>query len=119
GKKLDITFNLNMFKDKVLNFQRILGAYQFHITKMSDDEIYSYLAYCINGIRKNLKVPNPNHTELCHMLAVNDLVGGSNPKIGDTYFRVISMGENFPLNSYPLMISELKTLPFEFIWSSR
>lgn len=119
SKGLDITLNLNMFKDKVLNFQRILGAYQFRITKMSDDEIYSYLAYSVNGIRENLKVPSPNYTELCHMLAVNDLVGGSNPKIGENYFRVISMGENFPLNSYPLMLSELKTLPFEFIWSSR
>ena len=118
-KGLDLTLYLNMFKDKIQNFKRILGASQFRIYSMSDDDILSYLAYCVNGLRQVIKVPSRNSTELCHVVSANDLLVGSSPKIGDMHIRAVSMGESFPLNSWPLLLSELKTLQFEFTWSSR
>lgn len=115
----DYTIHLNEFKDKVWSVLNVLGSSQFKIFKMSDDEIFSHLAYCVNGIRANLRCPQRHWTDLRHMISVEDLTTGTSPKIGDNYIRVISMGEGFPLETYPMLLRGLNNLRFELWWSTR
>lgn len=113
------TINLEYFKDTIYNVVDILTSSQFKIFRMSDDEIFSYLFYCINGVHANLRVPTRHYTDLRYMLANQDIITGSYPKVGDMYLGVVSMGELFPLESTPTLLNALNSLSFEYRWSTR
>ena len=115
----DYTIYLDYFKDTVQNVVNILTSSQFQIFKLSDDEILSHLFYCINGIRANIKVSQRHTTDLRYMLANQDVVTGSYPMVGDKHIGVVSMGEQFPVQSYPTLLNALNNLGFEYRWSTR
>lgn len=117
--KFDYTIHLEKFKDTIYSVIDILTSSQFKIARMSDNEILSHLFYCINGIHANIKVPARHWTDLRYMLANQDITTGFYPMVGDKHMRVISMGEQFPMESYPTLLSSLNNLGFDYRWSTR
>lgn len=115
----DYSIYLNQFKDTLYNVIDILTSSQFKISRMSDEEIFCYLFYCINGFHASVRLPVRHWTDLRFMLANQDLVTGSYPKVGELHMRTISMGEQFPLETYPTLLGALNHLGFEYRWSSR
>ncbi|MDQ5921630.1 MAG: type secretion system protein TrbE [Pseudomonadota bacterium] len=117
--KFDYTIYLEKFKDVLSSVLEVLTSSQFKISKMSDDEILSHLFYCINGIHTNFKAPQRHWTDLRFMLANQDITTGFHPVVGKKHIRVISMGEQFPLETYPALLKGLNNLGFEYRWSTR
>ena len=117
--KFDYTIYLEKFKDTVYNALDILSSSQFKISPMTDDEILSYMFYCVNGVHAHIKNPKRHWSHLRDLIANQDIVTGWNPMVGDKHIRVISMGEQFPLESYPTLLNALDSLGFEYRWSTR
>ena len=117
--KFDYTVYLEKFKDVISSVLDVLTSSQFKITRMSDDEILSHLYYCVNGIHANVKNPKRHWTDLRSIVANQDIVTGSYPVVGDKHMRVVSMGEQFPLETYPTLLNALNNLSFEYHWSTR
>jgi type IV secretion/conjugal transfer VirB4 family ATPase len=115
----DYTIYLEKFKDVISSVLDILMSSMFKITRMSDDEILSHLYYCVNGIYANLKNPTRHWTDLRSIIANQDIVTGFYPMVGNQHMRVISMGEQFPLETYPTLLNALNNLSFEYHWSTR
>jgi type IV secretion system protein VirB4 len=115
----DYTIYLDKFKDTVYSVIDGLTSSQFQVFPMSDDEILSNLVYCVNGIHAKVQNPERNWTDLRYMIANQDILTGTNHKIGDKFVKVVSMGESFPLETYPNLLRGLASLPFEFTWSTR
>lgn len=115
----DYTIYLDKFKDTIYSVIDSLTSSQFQVFAMSDDEILSHLVYCVNGIHAKVRNPERNWTDLRYMIVNQDIVVGTNPKIGNKYLKVISMAESFPLETYPNLLNGLTSLPFELSWSTR
>ena len=109
---------LEQFQDSISDVVDILDK-KFNIITISDDEIYSYLQYCVTGTWIDLKVPNDHYTDLKYQIANQDFINGSAPMIGDKHVRVISLGENFPSSTHPTMLRALNNLGFSYRWVSR
>lgn len=118
-QEFDYTIYLDKFKETVYGVLNILASSQFQIFKLSDEEIFQHLFYCINGIKTSMGLPRRHWTDLRYMLAQQDMVTGNYPKIGNKYIGIVSMGESFPLESYPMLLRGLNSLSFEYRWSTR
>lgn len=115
---VDYSKHLITFKENIDNVISILKT-KFRLRLLDDHEILSYLQYCVTGYYLKLKNPDFQYTDIRYVCANQDLIAGNNPKIGDKFFKVISLGENFPNNSYPTILKSLSTLGFEYRWNTR
>lgn len=117
--KVDYTQHLDKFIETVLTVIDLLTSAHFKVWRMTDSEIESYLFYCINGIRATLNLPTRHWTDLRFILANQDVTTGFYPMVGEKHMRVISMGEQFPMETYPTLLDSLNKLGFEYRWSTR
>ncbi|WP_066335861.1 VirB4 family type IV secretion/conjugal transfer ATPase [Azohydromonas lata] len=83
----------------------------------TQDDLLSWLQYCITGIHQPIRLPN-NPAYLDSVIGGQDFVPGSIPKIGRKFIQCVSI-DGFPLDSYPGMLQALSTLPVEYRWNSR
>lgn len=81
------------------------------------DEFLAYLQWTITGERHPIQLP-PCPMYLDAVIGGQDFVGGTVPKIGERYIRVVSI-DGFPQESHPELLEGLDTLPIAYRWSSR
>lgn len=109
---------LDSFKDNINSILDILKV-KFKIEAMTDDEMLSYINFCVTGNQLKLKNPNTHYTDIRFVVANQDIINGFDPMIGDKYLRVISLGDNFPPQSYPTILKQLNELGFTYRWNTR
>lgn len=109
---------LGTFKESIEEITDILKV-KFKIQAMTDDEMLSYLNLCITGNSLKLKNPTEHYTDIRFVVANQDIVNGFDPMVGDKYLRAISLGENFPAQSYPTILKHLNELGFAYRWNTR
>lgn len=109
---------LDVFEDKISNITGIMKV-KFKFNELTNDEMLSYLNFCVTGNWLNLKNPPYPHTEIRFVVANQDIVNGFDPKVGDKYIRAISFGENFPAKTVPTMLKELSEFGFSCRWVTR
>jgi type IV secretion system protein VirB4 len=81
------------------------------------DELYSYLHYCVTGIKQKIIRPDAG-VYADSIIASQDFTGGTHPKVGENHIRVLSI-EGFPAESIPGILKVLDTLPLLYRWSTR
>lgn len=118
GRQVDYSKYLDVFREQVQDIIGILET-KFKIAQMTDDEMLSYLNYCVTGDWIELHNPEEQFTELRYVIANQDLINGFDPKVGDKFVRAISLGENFPNHSYPTILKYLNDLGFCYRWNTR
>jgi len=118
GKHVDYSKYLAVFREQVLDVIGILET-KFKISQMTDDEMLSYLNYCVTGNWLELHNPVEHFTEISYIVANQDLINGFDPKVGEKFVRAISLGENFPAKSFPTMLKQLNDLGFCYRWNTR
>lgn len=109
---------LTLFKEQVSDVVDILSR-KFTISRISDDEIFSYLHYTVSGNWLNLKLKNNYWTPIRYQVTNQDYINSTSPMIGEKHLRVISFGEEFPNATYPTMLRELNNLGFSYRWVTR
>lgn len=109
---------LNAFNDSVEGIIDILKV-KFKISAMTDDEMLSYINFCVTGNSFKLKNPTEHYTDIRFVVANQDIINGFDPMVGDKYLRVISLGENFPPQTYPTVLKHLNELGFAYRWNTR
>jgi type IV secretion system protein VirB4 len=110
------TLVLDGFRHTVTEVEDILGSV-LHLARMSDDELLTYLHYCVTGIDRQVPVPSVP-VDLDSVIADQDLVGGFTPMIGEQYARVISL-DGYPRMTEPGAQAFLHELPMPCRWSTR
>ncbi|MDQ5920644.1 MAG: type secretion system protein TrbE [Pseudomonadota bacterium] len=113
----DFSHYLRVFKHKLQEITELLSL-QLHIVAMSNNEILSYINWCLTGELVKLQLPIHYGVFLKHYLASKDLVGGEAPKIGDNFIHAVSIS-GFPSESYPGILDKLNYLNFEYRWNTR
>ena len=109
--------NLNNFKLK-LNEVTDLLTLNLNFKKMTNQELISYLSWCITGENISLSIPQRKGFFLKHFLASKDLECNDVCKIGDNYIQTVTIS-GFPNESYPAILDGLNYLTFEYRWSTR
>lgn len=116
-KTTDLNHYLTEFKAKVTEITDLL-KYQFNLEAMDSKTLVSYISWCLTGEFISLKLPSKSSTFLKHYVAIKDLVGGENPKIGDKYIRAITI-MGFPFESYPGILDKLNYVDFPYRFNTR
>ena len=81
------------------------------------DQLLEYIHRCITGHNHPIELP-PIPACLSDMLATEDFVGGTQPRIGKKQIRVVAI-DGFPRQSRPGILRQLDSLPIEYRWSTR
>lgn len=81
------------------------------------DEQLSYLQFCLTGIRQPILLPElPVYLDV--LLGGQELWGGTVPRIGQKYIRIVAI-EGFPPESYPGILRALSDVPIVCRFSNR
>ncbi|PQA88698.1 conjugal transfer protein TrbE [Hyphococcus luteus] len=84
---------------------------------LSDEETLTYLHSTISTRRQRVRVPEtPMHLDA--LLADSALVGGLAPSLGGAHLRSLSI-IGFPTATWPGLLDELNSQPFEYRWVTR
>lgn len=120
-KKISNVLTIN---DIVVKFKQslkeIIGRLELAfplMLQMKNAEMLTYLNKCINGLDYSIKVPK-QPLYLQKILANQDAVLDSFPKIGKKYIQIISI-KGFPNESYPGIMHLLNEITFEYRWTTR
>lgn len=116
-KVLQIDEVVDKFKASLKNIINKLELAFPLIRQMTNEEMLTYLNKCINGLDYVVKVPK-NPVFLQQILANQDAVLDSFPKIGKQYVQLVSI-MGFPNESYPGIMHILNEIPFEYRWTTR
>ncbi len=114
---IDLGYYLKQFKDKLNELLELL-SYSIQLTMMNRHEILSFISYTLTGEYVLLDVPYKCGMFLKDLLATKDLIGGEAPKVGDKFFRVITI-MGFPASSYAGVLDKLNYLKFEYRFNTR
>lgn len=107
---------LNKFLESVNKFLNLFSTY-IYVEKISDEEMLTYLHFCITGLTHKVSSPLiPMYLDT--ILASRELFGGKKAKIGDKHIRVISI-KGFPSYLLAGFLEILDSLTFEYRFSSR
>lgn len=107
---------LNKFLESVNKFLNLFSTY-IYVTKISDEEILTYLHFCITGLTHKVSSPLiPMYLDT--ILASRDFFGGMKPKIGNKHIRTISI-KGFPSYLLAGLLEVLDSQTFEYRFSSR
>lgn len=87
-------------------------------TKRYFDQLVEYLHFCTTGIKQVLALPSDAAVTLDTIIGSQDFIGGTNPKIGTNYIKVVSI-EGFPMETWPTILAGLDNLPMQYRWSNR
>lgn len=116
-QKVDYTKHLEYFQDEVRKIVDILETIFPYVEFLDDDETLTYLHSCISS--KFHPVKNPQTPVFLDYLLPDEVIlGGLQPRIGESFFRVISI-DGFPLESDPQILKDLDGLGCEYRWSTR
>lgn len=83
----------------------------------TQDDLLSWLQYCITGMHQPLRLPN-NPAYLDGVIGGQDFIPGTIPKIGRKFIQCVAI-DSFPLESSPGILQALAELPVEARWSNR
>ena len=87
------------------------------VQNLTDEETLGYLHSLISNSNHPIKAPLPT-VYLDYMLADTSLIGGLEPKLGEQYFKVLTI-RFFPNSSWPSILDGLNYLNIEFRWTTR
>ena len=120
---------LRYFTTKIRQFEDVFSS-QFPVKRLRavrtqqpggfervDDELLSYLRRCLTGIKGPVMLPEIP-VFLNDMLAMEDFLGGMEPKLADRHLRVLSV-DGFPRSTWPGALSVLDTVACEYRWHTR
>lgn len=117
SSKLTIQDIIDKFKKTTTKVtDRLISAFPF-IRQMTNQEMLTYLNRCITGNTTLVHVPN-NPMFLQQILANQDMIADSYPKVGKNYVQVVAV-TGFPMESYPGIMNELNQVNFEYRWTTR
>ena len=103
----------------ILKMERLRGhkLEQEDGSQIIEDDLLSYLQFCISGIAHPMQMP-PCPMYLDSILGGQDFVPGTVPKIGKKFIQIVAI-TGFPSKSAPGILSDLAELPCEYRWSTR
>ena len=105
------------FIDRTDRVLKLLEGFMPESRWLDDAETLTYLHSCISTRRQRVRVPDvPMYLDA--LLADQPLVGGLEPKLGDTHLRVLTI-VGFPAATTPGILDELNRLAFAYRWSTR
>jgi type IV secretion system protein VirB4 len=114
---VDYKSQLNLFSVEVGRLLDLLHGVIPEIRPLTDDETLTYLHSAISFKRHPVKTPEiPMYLDA--VLADTPLIGGLEPRIGDTGFKAISV-LGFPGTSIPGILDTLNRLAVEYRWMTR
>ena len=87
------------------------------IHRLTDEHLISFLHNTITGDARGLKAPKVGYF-LDAYLSEKEFIGGTLPKIGNQYVKVISL-DDIPERTYPAILDVLNYLPIHYRWASR
>ncbi|HPF22333.1 MAG TPA: conjugal transfer protein TrbE [Hyphomonas sp.] len=95
----------------------LLDGFMPEAAWLSDEETLTYLHSTISTRRQRVRVPEtPMHLDA--LLADSALVGGLAPRLGREHLRSLSI-IGFPTATWPGLLDELNSQPFEYRWVTR
>jgi type IV secretion system protein VirB4 len=116
-QKIDYTKHLEYFQDEVRKIVDILKTIFPYVEYLDDDATLTYLHSCISTKYHPVKTPK-TPVFLDYLLPDELLIGGFQPKLGESFLKVISI-DGFPLESDPQILKDLDGLGCEYRWSTR
>ena len=95
----------------------LLDGFMPEAAWLSDEETLTFLHSTVSTRRQRVRMPEtPMHLDA--LLADNALVGGLAPRLGDAHLRSLSI-IGFPTATWPGLLDELNSQPFEYRWVTR
>ncbi|MGD0234762.1 MAG: conjugal transfer protein TrbE [Syntrophorhabdales bacterium] len=116
-KTVDYMKHLDYFRDEYGKITDILSTVLPDLHRLDDDETMTYLHSCVSTKYHPVKAPE-NPLFLDFILTDDDVTGGLNPKLGESFMSVISI-HALPGESFPQILKDLGSLPCEYRWSTR
>lgn len=105
------------FVDRSHRIVQLLEGFLPEIAWLDDGATLTYLHSTISTKRQNVRVPEtPMHLDA--LLADEPLVGGLEPRLGNSHLRSLTV-TGFPTSTYPGLLDELNRLAFPYRWSTR
>ena len=115
--KLDREKDLENFK-KVTN--SLIDSLRFsflYVESLNEEETLTYLHSLISNTDHIVKIPTRS-LYLDYLLSDTSVLGGLEPKLGNRYFKVLTI-RFFPNSSFPCLLDGLNHLNVEFRWTTR
>lgn len=111
--------NLEENLSGVLKMERLRGhkVVQEDGSEVIEDDLLSYLQYCITGIAHPVVLPSCA-MYLDSLLGGQELWTGVVPKVGNKFIQVVAI-MGFPSTSRPGILSDLAELTCEYRWNTR
>ncbi|POF33941.1 conjugal transfer protein TrbE [Roseibium marinum] len=95
----------------------LLDGFMAEAAWLSDEETLTFLHSTVSTRRQRVRVPEtPMHLDA--LLADSALVGGLAPSLGGAHLRSLSI-IGFPTATWPGLLDELNSQPFEYRWVTR
>ena len=95
----------------------LLDGFMPEAAWLSDEETLTFLHSTVSTRRQRLRLPEtPMHLDA--LLADSALVGGLAPSLGGAHLRSLSI-IGFPTATWPGLLDELNSQPFEYRWVTR
>lgn len=113
----DFDKTLEQFNKKISEFINYLKRALINIHPLKDDELTTFLDFCISGHTNALLKPRFG-TFLDTYLSSEDFIGGFAPKIGKQFIKVLAL-DDLPSVSSPALLKSLQYFPITYRWSSR
>ncbi len=114
---LDRTQDLEKFKKTTDSLIDSLKFSFLSVQSLTDKETLAYLHGLISNSEHAIEIPQPA-VYLDYMLSDTSLLGGLEPKLGNKYFKVLTI-RFFPNSSFPCLLDGLNHLNIEFRWTTR
>ena len=108
---------LDQFCRQVKQVVNILTGFMPLVRYLEDADLLTYLHGCVSIRRLRLAVP-PVPFYLDEMLTDEALLGGFEPKLGDSYLKTISV-HAYPNQTVPGLLDQLNQLPLAYRWVVR
>lgn len=115
--KIDREKDLESFKKVTDSLIDSLRFSFLHVASLSDEETLTYLHGLISNTEHVVKIP-VRTLYLDYLLSDTSIVGGLEPKLGNRYFKVLTI-RFFPNHSFPCLLDGLNHLNVEFRWTTR
>jgi len=108
--------HLRTFETRLDDLQGILSSV-FGIRRLSSEALLGHLHSCLTGHGHPIAVP-PTPCYLDFLLASENLVGGLEPRIGESFLAILAL-TGFPPATTPSLLYRLDQLPIPFRFSCR
>lgn len=107
---------LKQFDKTLQQFTGFLKRSLVSLSPLIDNELVSYLHYCITGYSYQLAKPKTGTFLDCYVAEA--FQGGFEPRIAGKYIKVLAI-DDLPSYSYPCILEALSYFPIEYRWTNR